>query len=253
MHSKPITIETPFSWVASKAVPIADNREPLVPVSYCPDRILARPQYFYQKLPHALPEIYLREGVYERLLRAAGHLPEGYRLVVYDGWRSLDLQEDLFIQYKNELGIQNPQLDDEELQELTKQFVAWPDSNPSSPSPHNTGGAVDLSVADECGRVLYMGAEFDETTNRSETMYFEKRLLDGVPLVGQEELALHNRRLLFNAMSLAGFTNYPGEWWHFDYGNQNWALISSQGQAVYKSIRLFSRWSARGADSGLSA
>ena len=25
-------------------------------------------------------------------------------------------------------------------------------------------------------------------------------------------------------MEDAGFTNYEEEWWHFDYGNQNWAL-----------------------------
>ena len=45
--------------------------------------------------------------------------------------------------------------------------------------------------------------------------------------------ALGNRRLLYHVMVSAGFTNYPDEWWHFDYGNQNWALMSGRKAAVY--------------------
>lgn len=29
-----------------------------------------------------------------------------------------------------------------------------------------------------------------------------------------------NRKILYDAMIIAGFTNYPEEWWHFDFGNQ---------------------------------
>ncbi|MBQ4051251.1 MAG: hypothetical protein IJD13_06430, partial [Oscillospiraceae bacterium] len=35
--------------------------------------------------------------------------------------------------------------------------------------------------------------------------------------------ARDNRRLLYHVMIRAGFTNYDGEWWHFDYGNPLWA------------------------------
>ena len=47
---------------------------------------------------------------------------------------------------------------------------------------------------------------------------------------------MQNRRLLFNAMVDQGFTNYSEEWWHFDYGNQFWALINGV-HAIYGSTR----------------
>lgn len=243
MRTKPIVIDTAFSWAASRALPIADNGEPLTPISYCPERVLTRPQYFYQKMPHALPEMYLREGVYERLIEASSRLPEGHRFVIFDGWRPLSLQMDLFEQYKRELAISNPGLDEAALMEMTSRFVARPDANAASPSPHSTGGAVDLSIADAKGKLLFMGAEFDETSERSETMYFERRVVSGETLSEADERALQNRRLLFHAMTAAGFTNYPDEWWHFDYGNQNWALMSGSGQAVYNRADLIQRWS----------
>lgn len=242
MQTKPIAIQTAFSWAASKAISIEENGEPLVPVSYCPDRVLTRPQYFYQKMPHALPETYLREGVFERLLKASEHLPKGCRFVIFDGWRPLSLQEDLFEQYKKELADSNPELNDTALSEATARFVARPDRNLASPSPHSTGGAVDLSIADAGGKLLHMGTGFDDTSERSKTTYFEKRVADGETLSETEEQALRNRRLLFHIMSATGFTNYPDEWWHFDYGNQNWALISGAGRAVYGKAAPTLRW-----------
>ena len=244
MYTKPIT-DASFSWAASKAMPIEESGEPLVPISYCPERILARPEYFFQGLSSALPEMYLRKGVYERLVDAAKRLPEGYRFVVFDGWRPLSLQSELFEQYKKELAVSHPELDNAALSELTTRFVALPDANSASPSPHNTGGAVDLSIADANGWLLYMGAEFDETTERSKTTYFEKRVAVVEAPDGQEQLARDNRRLLFHAMNAAGFTNYPDEWWHFDYGNQNWALMSASKKAIYGGTCLPTRWMKR--------
>lgn len=34
-------------------------------------------------------------------------------------------------------------------------------------------------------------------------------------------------------MLAQGFTNIPTEWWHFDYGNSNWAYFSEQPFAYY--------------------
>lgn len=228
-----------FTWAGSRSVPIEECKEPLVPISCCPERILVRPQYHYQGLSHALPEIYLREGAFERLLEASKALPEGHRFVVLDGWRPLPLQQALFDRYRDELARAHPDLDEEELTGLTRRFVAEPRSDPSFPSPHSTGGSVDLTVADDGGRILPMGSEFDETSDRSETLHFEGRI-EGLP---EAELrALENRRLLYHAMVSAGFTNYPDEWWHFDYGNQNWALMSGHKAAIYGRTAPALRW-----------
>ncbi len=34
-----------------------------------------------------------------------------------------------------------------------------------------------------------------------------------------------------------GFTNYPMEWWHYDYGNQFWAKIKGVN-AIYGRVDL---------------
>ena len=41
-----------------------------------------------------------------------------------------------------------------------------------------------------------------------------------------------NRRLLYNVMTAAGFTNLPSEWWHFDYGDGMWAQLKNEN-AIY--------------------
>jgi D-alanyl-D-alanine dipeptidase len=69
-----------------------------------------------------------------------------------------------------------------------------------------------------------MGTEPDEVAPASVTCWFEEH---------PREPFTTNRRLLFQAMTRAGFTNYPGEWWHFDYGNQRWANVSGSDTAVY--------------------
>lgn len=31
----------------------------------------------------------------------------------------------------------------------------------------------------------------------------------------------------------AGFTSLPSEWWHYDYGNQQWAWYRVEERAIY--------------------
>ena len=73
-----------------------------------------------------------------------------------------------------------------------------------------------------------MGGIFDDPSDTSHTAIFERKLnghgVDKQPLTVSETAALRNRRLLYWAMSDAGFVNYPFEWWHFDLGTQLWVL-----------------------------
>jgi D-alanyl-D-alanine dipeptidase len=87
-----------------------------------------------------------------------------------------------------------------------------------------------------------MGADFDETTERSATDYFEKKLAAKERLTASEEEALFNRRMLYAVMTRAGFTNYPDEWWHYDYGNQNWAMLRGEKTATYGTAEPQFRW-----------
>lgn len=232
MYDEPVP-RSEFSWARSRSVAIAENGELVVPASLCPDRIVILPQYFLEGLEGALPEVYLREGVFQRIVSAARNLPEGYRIVLLDGWRSIRLQKGLFFAYLERLRKAFPNEPDGSLKEKASQFVALPSCDPARPSPHLTGGAVDCTIADADGVMLDMGSDFDETSERSATRWFEDRIEAGDVLSEQEQRVLRNRRMLYTIMCGAGFTNYPEEWWHFDFGDQNWALLSEAPNAIY--------------------
>ncbi len=135
-----------------------------------------------------------------------------------------------------------PLLDDQEITALASQFVALPSAQSISPSPHITGGAVDLTIVDDSGICLEMGTEFDTTTEKSGTVYYEKKAEAKEKMSAEDMEAMYNRRLLFGVMTKAGFTNYPDEWWHYDYGNQNWALLKGEKEAFYGVSEPFFRW-----------
>ncbi|WP_245590552.1 M15 family metallopeptidase [Aneurinibacillus terranovensis] len=209
-------------------IPICEIGEPLVSVSNLSSKIKTFPYYYQQNIPNALPDCYVRQGVAERLVKAANLLPADYWLVVLDGWRPYQVQQALYQMFKQELmakGLQGEVL----YAELAK-FVARPSKNPDAPSPHITGGAVDLTIANNEGW-LEMGTDFDELSEAAHTSWFEtKHLLDDL-----EQRAREHRRLLTRVMSEAGFVNYEKEWWHYEYGNQRWALKYGQ-KAIYKGI-----------------
>lgn len=222
-----------WNWAEVKSKEIRENGERLVPLSLFPEKILVRPQYFLQGIEGALPECYAREGVYKRLVEASLLLPKGYKLVILDAWRPVKVQQSLFNILKERLRSQHPNLSEEEVVNMTLKFVALPSKDPKRPSPHNTGGAIDLTIADEFGNLLYMGTEYDDPTEISRTTYFEELIAKGEKLNERELEALQNRRLLYHILTSVGFTNYIDEWWHFDYGNQNWAWMKGEPYALY--------------------
>ncbi|MBL3539408.1 M15 family metallopeptidase [Aminivibrio sp.] len=238
----PICLPDTFSWDASRRIPVEENGEPLVSAGYLPEKILASPQYYIHGVEGAIPECFVRRSVLVRLSSAADLLPQGCRLVLLDCWRPRAVQTSLFQKFRSELREKMPLLDDQEISTLASQFVAKPSVSPAHPSPHVTGGAVDLTIVDESGLCIPMGTEFDETTDRSATDYFERKLAAKERMTAAEEEALSNRRLLYAVMTRAGFTNYPDEWWHYDYGNQSWALLRGEKTAPYGAAEPPFRW-----------
>ena len=203
------------STTAWQIVPIVECGEPLQRVA-SENRLFAAPIYRSLGYDGSLDAVYLRAGVTERLRLAARSLPTGLALVVWDGWRPVELQARLYDDYRAMI-MRDSSLRGRELEERVGKFVSVPSTDPTRPSPHLTGGAVDVTLSDDRGDPLEMGSEFDELTDRSHMDYYE----DGR---GEEELAVRDRRRrLLTVMSGAGFTNFPSEWWHFDYGNQFWA------------------------------
>ncbi len=75
-----------------------------------------------------------------------------------------------------------------------------------------------------------MGTEFDYFGPESQSLYFE--------LLGNKVDITENRRRLRETMLAEGFTADENEWWHFDWGNQIWALKSGRPLAFYSEVKV---------------
>jgi len=236
LKQTPIASAASIDWEQVAKVPVEDNGEALVPASLYPARVLTRPQYYLQGIPGAMADCYVRLQVWHRLRKAAELMPEGYKLVILDGYRPLGIQVFLFERLLEEFRKTFPQKSQSELDELTAGYVARPSDDPKCPPPHNTGGAVDLTIADAQGRLLGMGGGFDESTPYSATSYFETLMPDGCKPEEWQTRCAENRRGLYHIMTRAGFHNYAEEWWHYDFGDQLWAgsaANSGPKKAIY--------------------
>lgn len=217
------------NWVEVSHIPIIDCDETLQPTSLAPSPVGIYPVYFKMGIPDAPAECYVRTGVYQRLLTAAKSLPNGLSLVVLDGWRPFSVQQHLFDTLLNLMEHANTAQSKEQRLSEARNLVSPPSSFSNAPSPHLTGGALDVTLADSDGLLLNMGSLFDEASPMSYTASFENI---SQPTC-EQQLSRDNRRILYNVMIDAGFTNLPSEWWHFDFGDQLWAWYSQSTHARY--------------------
>ena len=208
------------------ALPIVECGELLVTLKESP-RLRLRPVYAELALSGASTTMQLRQGAAQRLEQALAFLPETLGVIVLDVFRPLVVQQALWDWQWQEVKRDYPRLTHAEIHEKVRDFVAEPNPDPAKPTPHRTGGAVDLTLFDRAtGEPLPMGTAFDEAVDATQTDWFERY---------PQEPFTTNRRLLFYAMTGAGFVNYPKEWWHFEYGTRRWAASQGIENAVYGS------------------
>ncbi len=185
-------------------------------------------QYPLLGMENAVECCLVREEVYDRLIRAHALMPDGFKFRIFDAWRPLALQHELYEWYSKQI-IQKYDLSGyskEERDRFVQKFVSNPAADRTMPPVHTTGGAVDLTILDDSGKTLAMGTVFDEFSEKAYTAYFEK---------GHEDNIRDNRRLLYHVMTAAGFTNLPSEWWHFDYGDRFWGYYCGK-PACYRGV-----------------
>lgn len=179
-------------------------------------------------MENAEEQCLVRREVYEQLLVVAEKLAPKFKIRIWDAWRPFALQKELYLDYSEdiirEFKLQNWPL--KEKKSFIRKYVSDPTADRDVPPVHTTGGAVDVTLLDSTGSELEMGSAFDEFTDRTKTSYYEKN---------GDTLIRHNRRILYNAMTEAGFTNLPSEWWHFDYWDRYWAYYMGK-KAKYKGV-----------------
>ncbi|HYM65478.1 MAG TPA: M15 family metallopeptidase [Candidatus Sulfotelmatobacter sp.] len=208
-----------------KETPIKESSHPLVLLNGLDEKIQVRPMYYILGIAGTSDAMYLRSGASERLIEATKSLPTGYSFVVFDAYRPISVQTEIFIAQRRIFKNMYPELDEDSITKMTETYVSLPSTDPKKPSPHSTGGAIDLSICDNNGKLLDMGTEWDSFDIRSRSSYFR----------GVSDVSHNNRKLLYQALERVGFTNYPEEWWHYDFGNQFWGHILKK-EAIYGLI-----------------
>ena len=161
---------------------------------------------------------FARESVVQALIHAQTLLPQGLKLLVVEAYRTRERQETLWTRAHREVRDSNPEISEDELDRLTNLVVGNPHRGRAN--GHQTGGAVDLTLADSSGE-LWMGTQVQEfaiSTPTKATVSSEIR---------------QRRKILVECMEKAGFENYPGEWWHFSLGDQLWAAYRRLSSAKF--------------------
>jgi D-alanyl-D-alanine dipeptidase len=167
-------------------------------------RIRTLDVYWHAGWQHARPGAWVRSSVAATLAIAVERLPARFGLAVFDAWRPLELQEEIY-----RSAYADPTLPDG--------FVSVPSTDPERPPPHLTGGTVDVTLTFD-HIPLELGTCFDDFSDQAHTAAFE-----ATP--GKVRAA---RRLLHHVMSRAGFVVLDCEWWHFEFGTPRWAAITGQ-------------------------
>jgi len=187
---------------------------------------------YYIAIPGSIPDLFLRRSVAEKLAGINARLaPLGVELYLFDAWRPQAIQRFFHdVWFPDWLKARTPGLAGAALVEEVEKYWAAPTAGVNSPSPHSTGAAVDLTlVFRETRQPLYMGGIFDDLTPTAWTDGYEHTTSASM----SDEEARANRRLLYWAMTEAGFASNPTEWWHYSWGDQLWARLTGQPAAHY--------------------
>lgn len=193
-----------------------DNGEPLVPIRSTPFLRVA-PREDSREVTGE--DVYVRASVALMLGRASMllyRMDPSAALQVGFGYRSLSVQRRNFERVKENLVGTVP---DEDLEKATHRYVAVPEI-----AGHPAGAAVDVNIL-RGGVPVDCGTKLWELTKDSYVLS---------PFVGRE--AQVNRRKLQGAMLGAGFAPFDGEWWHFSYGDKEWAAYYNRPNALYSQV-----------------
>lgn len=209
-----------MTLVKFESIPIRECGEPLVDLSKY-DFVLD-PVYFNQGLSTE-PRMFLRKSIADKLAKIQKEL-RNYKFKIWDGFRPRTVQQAIYESHWKKLHAANPDWDKERLIQEVGIFVTAP-NDPNRIPPHATGSTVDLTLVDLDGKELDMGTVFDHFGPEAASMYFEED--------GKNEIAKINRKILREAMRKNDFNIDKDEWWHFDYGNQKWALELGRSKAIF--------------------
>ncbi|NGX33808.1 MAG: D-alanyl-D-alanine dipeptidase [Candidatus Anoxychlamydiales bacterium] len=215
-------------YIDLKEIIIKDCKEELLDVSkYLPEVSLRYQQsdmYAYTK-----NIFFLRKSCIQMLKKASEFLKEALpnaKLLVVYAYRHPEVQQKYFRKQYDLMKQKYNFLEKDELFEKVHQLIAVPEV-----AGHPTGGSIDLTIQVE-GKTLDMGTKIADFNDSEKIKPFSKDMTD----VQQK-----NRLLLRTIMVQAGFAPFDGEWWHFSYGDKEWACYYKKPYAIYEQVFLIKK------------
>lgn len=198
---------------------IKECGEPLIDIKkFCPDLMLRLDPKRMKKEK----TIYLRKSVAEMVCRARSYLPHKMSFIIRDGWRPKYVQAEIFQWFINRFKKKYPNWPEKKIIQEVKNYVA--PSEGSYVSGHMTGAAVDLRLLKNGKRVPMRSSKLNYQENACSLQL-------KLPLYIQK-----NREIMFKALKKAGLSNYPKEYWHWSYGDVQWAKRNKKKIAIYGPI-----------------
>ena len=201
-YCRPLPTLIEPSHLPKVIAPSLHDADPLIAVDSNQVKVLSH--YWNEGYTNSYKTAFVRSSVATRLYAAVKALPIGFGLAVFDAYRDLDLQTKIYEKVYADPSVPHG-------------FVSQPSTNPSTPPPHLTGGAVDVTLTyQDCP--LALGSNFDEFTDLAHASAYEKT-------PGKIRKL---RRLLFWTMHDQGFRVLNCEWWHFEIGTPRWSAITEK-------------------------
>lgn len=208
------------------------KNEPLIPIA-AETNILVEPIWenpiddiegpLYQEYISKNPiytNVLVRETVAKKLQKASKNVPKKYKLILRAGHRPIEVQYKLLEMVKQSYTQDNPHASDDESLAFARQYVADP---AIKLPPHCCGAAVDVDMYDAAtGQLVDFGCPMN--TDGEISHVYSNQI---------NEIQKTNRETLRKALLDAGFAPNPNEWWHFSYGDQNWADFYKKPKAIY--------------------
>lgn len=166
---------------------------------YCELKYASEDNFMGFQLYKSIKRPYLQPDVAERLSKCQDYLTEidsSLHLLIYDAARPVSVQRLMW----------------EALDTIPPVERGKYVSNPGHRSLHNMGAAVDITICNDDGIPLDMGARFDEFAEIAYPRMEAHFLKTGA--LSQEQ---YQRRLLLRSvMKSQGFRQLPTEWWHYN-------------------------------------
>jgi len=204
-------------------ISVVDNKEPLV--SLTETNILSEYKPAMSDMKKFGENILVRRKVAEMLEQAQNLLKKNNNeiaLFVTYGYRNLSVQIKNFKEILSKIALNDFYPSPIDLYEKVHQNIAVP-----TVAGHPTGGAVDIIIVNSnTGESIDFGSkQYD---------FLSKKCFTFFPAISRKSIS--NRLLLRKIMMQVGFAPYDAEWWHFSYGDREWAFYYKKPYAFYDQI-----------------